>query len=102
MIRRPPRSTLFPYTTLFRSGRARSSRGPRPASLAWRPRIRITTWLAYVPLAGLVVTFLFWLFRPGEIGRGHGLTPLTPLSRVSFFALQKKKPHLPTDNSTSL
>src|SRR3712207_7783401 len=24
MIRRPPRSTLFPYTTLFRSGRLRS------------------------------------------------------------------------------
>src|SRR3712207_8865715 len=24
MIRRPPRSTLFPYTTLFRSGRAQS------------------------------------------------------------------------------
>src|SRR3712207_8177542 len=23
MIRRPPKSTLFPYTTLFRSGRAR-------------------------------------------------------------------------------
>src|SRR5260370_31204049 len=27
MIRRPPRSTLFPYTTLFRSGSARASRG---------------------------------------------------------------------------
>src|SRR2546428_9994497 len=27
MIRRPPRSTLFPYTTLFRSGR-----GPRGGS----------------------------------------------------------------------
>src|SRR2546430_6077903 len=27
MIRRPPRSTLFPYTTLFRS-RRRSSQGP--------------------------------------------------------------------------
>src|SRR6478609_10779277 len=25
MIRRPPRSTLFPYTTLFRSGSARST-----------------------------------------------------------------------------
>src|SRR6204780_4709139 len=25
MIRRPPRSTLFPYTTLFRSGRARQA-----------------------------------------------------------------------------
>src|SRR2546425_8003990 len=30
MIRRPPRSTLFPYTTLFRSGRGRS--GPSPPS----------------------------------------------------------------------
>src|SRR5688572_32597388 len=32
MIRRPPRSTLFPYTTLFRSltdGHARSRRYPR-------------------------------------------------------------------------
>src|SRR5687768_17873082 len=26
MVRRPPRSTLFPYTTLFRSRRAGSSR----------------------------------------------------------------------------
>src|SRR5258707_7873058 len=39
MIRRPPRSTLFPYTTLFRSralvhpGRARA-RGRRPARRA--------------------------------------------------------------------
>src|SRR3712207_8765541 len=35
MIRRPPRSTLFPYTTLFRSladrrGRRDSRRGARP------------------------------------------------------------------------
>src|SRR5260221_9728656 len=28
MIRRPPRSTLFPYTTLFRSGRARQADRP--------------------------------------------------------------------------
>src|SRR5256886_10331402 len=27
MIRRPPRSTLFPYTTLFRSQRLRDARG---------------------------------------------------------------------------
>src|SRR6266550_5669349 len=31
MIRRPPRSTLFPYTTLFRSSTAR-----RAPSRAWR------------------------------------------------------------------
>src|SRR5256885_5065795 len=35
MIRRPPRSTLFPYTTLFRSassGSAPAPRGSRPSS----------------------------------------------------------------------
>src|SRR2546426_5886916 len=30
MIRRPPRSTLFPYTTLFRSPGGTASRPPRP------------------------------------------------------------------------
>src|SRR3989441_9006945 len=46
MIRRPPRSTLFPYTTLFRS-RAGIERGPahllgRPAAqeLVVRPEVR--------------------------------------------------------------
>src|SRR6185503_20948690 len=33
MIRRPPRSTLFPYTTLFRSRRRGSAAGRSP----WRP-----------------------------------------------------------------
>src|SRR2546422_6639335 len=40
MIRRPPRSTLFPYTTLFRSlGRAvtRGRRAPRRATVVRRP-----------------------------------------------------------------
>src|SRR2546429_5922934 len=32
MIRRPPRSTLFPYTTLFRSGLAFSPDGRRVAT----------------------------------------------------------------------
>src|SRR3712207_8285019 len=31
MIRRPPRSTLFPYTTLFRSRRDHQGRAGRPA-----------------------------------------------------------------------
>src|SRR5690349_23715686 len=49
MIRRPPRSTLFPYTTLFRSRprtratSAMDSRRPMPASdpstsIGWPPR----------------------------------------------------------------
>src|SRR2546427_3603226 len=37
MIRRPPRSTLFPYTTLFRSGRVRVAKG---SSLPWPARRR--------------------------------------------------------------
>src|SRR3712207_8473294 len=44
MIRRPPRSTLFPYTTLFRSApdpqlRSRSPSEPRspPRCAAWHP-----------------------------------------------------------------
>src|SRR3712207_8271384 len=34
MIRRPPRSTLFPYTTLFRSRKEGSP--PGPTSLPWK------------------------------------------------------------------
>src|SRR3712207_8388891 len=37
MIRRPPRSTLFPYTTLFRSLSARSGRASTPVA-AWTMR----------------------------------------------------------------
>src|SRR6266481_8955072 len=37
MIRRPPRSTLFPYTTLFRSG------DPRPTS------VRVRGWPSHHP-----------------------------------------------------
>src|SRR2546425_6728174 len=36
MIRRPPRSTLFPYTTLFRSPAARRSRSSSRAREATR------------------------------------------------------------------
>src|ERR1035438_2572937 len=52
MIGRPPRSTLFPYTTLFRSLLARWSsrshwRKARPFLLAWRGwSIRGTGWRA--------------------------------------------------------
>src|SRR3712207_7036055 len=38
MIRRPPRSTLFPYTTLFRSLAGRARAGRRAARARQRPR----------------------------------------------------------------
>src|SRR5256885_15204726 len=37
MIRRPPRSTLFPYTTLFRSPRSARRRESRCTGPGWRP-----------------------------------------------------------------
>src|SRR2546430_13164536 len=42
MIRRPPRSTLFPYTTLFRSLSARGAgtRPPRQAEVEWNRQVR--------------------------------------------------------------
>src|SRR5438876_5948406 len=45
MIRRPPRSTLFPYTTLFRSPQALGLRGshrrwPAPRTTAARTKTR--------------------------------------------------------------
>src|SRR5258708_24390811 len=44
MIRRPPRSTLFPYTTLFRSSSPRSRTSSRirsPTSGRWSSILRI-------------------------------------------------------------
>src|SRR2546430_6079723 len=43
MIRRPPRSTLFPYTTLFRSRPATP-----PVSVAGCPPIAGTVWLRWM------------------------------------------------------
>src|SRR3712207_8617787 len=47
MIRRPPRSTLFPYTTLFRSPTAVRTRGGSPCDPAPGPyphfRVRAST-----------------------------------------------------------
>src|SRR5258708_24589222 len=43
MIRRPPRSTLFPYTTLFRSPHGGHRRRPRAPLRALAPRDRERT-----------------------------------------------------------
>src|SRR5688572_31200110 len=48
MIRRPPRSTLFPYTTLFRSGPAQVTRLARVAVVAAAAELGQTVFLAGV------------------------------------------------------
>src|SRR3712207_7029567 len=54
MIRRPPRSTLFPYTTLFRSFVV--------LAVVNRTNEAVWAWNLVVPVAAVV---LFWL-RPEE------------------------------------
>src|SRR3712207_7619257 len=58
MIRRPPRSTLFPYTTLFRSAVARMSRNPllRAAALVFLEVMR--------NLPFMVLLFLIFYLLP--------------------------------------
>src|SRR2546422_5720021 len=43
MIRRPPRSTLFPYTTLFRSLNKKSSSISTPSLIPPQPRLLLST-----------------------------------------------------------
>src|SRR2546425_7925755 len=90
MIRRPPRSTLFPYTTLFRS--------VRPAELQLWPGLRLENRLQSHPLQDIP--------HP----RGRGYPPLRRLARqlrseehtselqslaylVCRLLLEKKKKH---------
>src|SRR2546427_8237459 len=62
MIRRPPRSTLFPYTTLFRSSMTFVST-PRNAS-SWRSSFSSTrTRERSTPTVGFLFTPVFFGFR---------------------------------------
>src|SRR4029078_6053666 len=69
MIRRPPRSTLFPYTTLFRSVRTRHE----ARSVRRRGCLASANGLAESQTRGLVVHGSSWM---GVVNQWHvGLTP---------------------------
>src|SRR5256886_8444649 len=98
MIRRPPRSTLFPYTTLFRSHAAPGRPEEAVAASAHRSR------------AGAVPGRLE---QVGGTREGLGLTYSSPLDRKStrlnsshsqisyaVFCLKKKK-HINTNKQLS-
>src|SRR5258708_11567388 len=86
MIRRPPRSTLFPYTTLFRSERAhedalaidrkslRMQAGARAAGAAARTHARL-------PARG----------RGGRDRKSTRLNSSHQINSYAVFCLQKKK-----------
>src|SRR5258706_7278589 len=80
MIRRPPRSTLFPYTTLFRSTTARSAVG---RTRGHDPRTRERC----VGTRKLIVANSIWL-RPRSEEHTSELQSLTNL--VCRLLLEKK------------
>src|SRR5260370_9855348 len=84
MIRRPPRSTLFPYTTLFRSALARSSDSTR-------------MWLALYSLPLLAATALSYSAVAANSGKEykrseeHTSELQSHLNLLCRLLLEKKK-----------
>src|SRR3712207_6916347 len=73
MIRRPPRSTLFPYTTLFRSERRQRPEPKLVDSKELRRTLRHDGYiggLAYTPDGRLLAT-LDWNREGGNTGRSE-------------------------------
>src|SRR5258708_27055042 len=100
MIRRPPRSTLFPYTTLFRSHRERDR---ARAALARREEGRTRAPPRLIERAGAVD-------RTSTFARSHvrtfaredrKSTRLNSSHQIISYAVfcLKKKTHLPSDRT---
>src|SRR5258708_35785102 len=79
MIRRPPRSTLFPYTTLFRSS------GP-----SWRLR-KVGSWASSAPLPGAVTPRHLPLRCERGRSEEHTSELQSPDHLVCRLLLEKKK-----------
>src|SRR2546426_7057853 len=91
MIRRPPRSTLFPYTTLFRSH--------APVDESDGPMLHLSS---RIPL-GVNVRDLLELERPfeGQRSEEHTSELQSPCNLVCRLLLEKKKKGEATRSTTA-
>src|SRR3712207_8981027 len=101
MIRRPPRSTLFPYTTLFRSLRSASSSARSISSVAVGSSLRAIPWLSPLPRRALTRLRLkpllrwIWCVCPNVSGCGEDrkstrLNSSHTVISYAVFCLKKK------------
>src|SRR5688572_31280193 len=94
MIRRPQRSTLFPYTTLFRSLTARQRRDPRQPVRERPVRFRVRARQGQVGLVGQVRSGPTCPTRRPAVPADRKSTRLNSShSQISYavFCLKKKK-----------
>src|SRR2546426_3046791 len=88
MIRRPPRSTLFPYTTLFRSRRPSrrswTSSPPQPTKSRWRSE-------AHGLMTQQSVEILIGKLLTDERSEEHTSELQSPCNLVCRLLLEKKK-----------
>src|SRR5256885_3688148 len=87
MIRRPPRSTLFPYTTLFRSRRLLRLRAARPPS-------RPTCGSVLAPRSPARAARGAPRTRSAARSEEHTSELQSPCNLVCRLLLEKKKKHL--------
>src|SRR3712207_9127091 len=88
MIRRPPRSTLFPYTTLFRS----PHRLVEVAALFARYRVDLHAVPEAQHLAGVVLHEVYGLSHLG-VGLGPGLAALVGLPGEQLEPAARSEEH---------
>src|SRR5256885_9786999 len=91
MIRRPPRSTLFPYTTLFRSGDGRAAGvvAGAPHFHSVRPPVRLPTG-GFGEFNRLVAGAVEYL-GAGRRSEEHTSELQSPCNLVCRLLLEKKK-----------
>src|SRR2546427_8869658 len=82
MIRRPPRSTLFPYTTLFRSALLPTPAAKAKVQVPWAPLIR-----RIIPVTIVYFCYGWILWRSEE----HTSELQSQSNLVCRLLLEKKK-----------
>src|SRR3712207_9132761 len=103
MIRRPPRSTLFPYTTLFRSHPAVTELQPAPSGVAGgdaRPALHLALDLGQQFIVHRIFSFrcpllLSWL--PVRIFESYDSTVLGP---ILWYRVREWHPELARHDAT--
>src|SRR5260370_32660470 len=96
MIRRPPRSTLFPYTTLFRSAPARVDASTRSTS----PARSSSTASPCSRFCSPGPRKSSWVSRPSWRSEEHTSELQSHLNLVCRLLLEKKKKNSSTDHRT--